>query len=86
MGILLIMGTCVLVLFIGALRGKAEWLLNIVMRSVLGCIAIYFINGALETIGINLSVGVNPITVLTSGILGFPGLAALYGIGILEIL
>lgn len=85
-GIVFILGACILALFIGAIRGKAEWLLNIVMRSVLGTIAIYFINGALESVGIVSAVGVNPITVLTSGILGFPGLVALYGIGLFNFL
>lgn len=84
--IMLILGACILALFIGALRGRAEWLLNAVMRSILGTIAIYFINGTLEKAGIVSAVGINPITVLTSGILGFPGLAALYGIGIFKFL
>ena len=59
-----------------------EKVLNFVMRAVLGTIAIYFINTALEKVGISLGVGINAATVLTSGILGFPGLLALYGIGI----
>jgi inhibitor of the pro-sigma K processing machinery len=69
------------VLIVAAMKLKAEWLMNFVMRSILGTVAIYFINGALENLGVTSSVGVNPLTVLTSGILGFPGLAALYGIG-----
>ena len=48
---------------------------------ILGIIAMYFINSALEKAGISLGVGINVFTVLTSGILGFPGLLALYGIG-----
>ena len=75
-----------LVLLIGAVRSKAEWLLNMVMRSILGTIAIYFINGVLASMGIAMSVGINAVTVLTSGILGIPGLLALYGIGLYKIL
>jgi inhibitor of the pro-sigma K processing machinery len=56
------------------------------MRSILGAIAIYFINAALGKIGISSVVGLNPLSVLTSGILGFPGLAALYGIGFCKFL
>ena len=82
MGILLIMASCGIVLLIGAVRKNIEWLLNIVMRSILGTIAIYFINGGLATMGISLGVGINPVTVLTSGILGIPGLVALYGLAI----
>lgn len=63
-----------------------EKVLNFVMRAVLGTIAIYFINTALEKVGISLGVGINAATVLTSGILGFPGLLALYGIGFYKLL
>lgn len=65
---------------------KKEWFLNLIMRSILGVIAIYFINAALAEQGISLGVGINIYTVLTSGILGFPGVAALYGIGLYKIL
>ncbi len=63
-----------------------EWLINVIMRSVLGTIAIYFINSWLGTIGFSVAVGINAFTVLTSGILGLPGLLALYGIGFYHIL
>lgn len=65
---------------------KKEWILNAVMRSIFGIIAIYFINAALAGAGISLGVGINGATVLTSGILGLPGLAALYGIGLYKFL
>lgn len=63
-----------------------EWILNILLRGILGIIAIYFVNSALAAAGLSLGVGINALTVLTSGILGFPGLLALYGIGIYKIL
>ena len=65
---------------------RKEWFLNIIMRSILGTVAMYFINSWLETAGISVSVGINAFTVLTSGILGIPGVAALYGIGFYKIL
>lgn len=85
-GTIIIIAACVVVLIVGAVKRKTEWMLNILMRGILGTIAIYFINNALSGFGIPIEVGINPITVLTSGILGFPGLAALYGIGIYKIL
>lgn len=85
-GILLIVGACVLVLLIGAVRGRMEWLLNVVMRGILGTVAMYFVNSTLASIGISLGVGINAVTVLTSGILGLPGLMALYGLGIYRLL
>ena len=63
-----------------------EKVINLVMRSILRTIAIYFVNAALEKAGISLGVGINAVTVLTSGILGFPGLLVLYGIGIYKLL
>ncbi|MCI9336365.1 MAG: Pro-sigmaK processing inhibitor BofA [Lachnospiraceae bacterium] len=63
-----------------------EKVLNLVMRGILGTIAMYFINSTLDYLGISLGVGINAATVLTSGILGFPGLLALYGIGIYKVL
>ena len=63
-----------------------EKVINLVMRSILGTIAIYFVNAALEKAGISLGVGINAVTVLTSGILGFPGIAVLYGIHFFKIL
>ena len=63
-----------------------EKIINFVMRGILGTIAIYFINMALERMGISAGVGINAATVLTSGILGFPGLMALYGIGFYKLL
>jgi len=82
MGTILLVASCVVVLLIGAIRKKIECLLNIVMRGILGTIAIHFMNMGLASMGISLGVGINVITILTTAILGIPGLLALYGIGI----
>lgn len=74
------------VLIMGVMKRRIEWLINFFMRSILGTIAIYFINNGLVSMGIDLGVGINPVTVLTSGILGLPGLAAIYGIGFYQFL
>ena len=84
MGTILLVASCVVVLLIGAVRSKMEWLLNIVMRCILGTIVMHFVNTGLAAAGISLGVGINAITILTSGILGIPGLLALYGIGIYQ--
>lgn len=77
---------CAVVLLLGVLKKRMEWILNLVMRSILGTIAIYFMNVWLDSAGISVEVGINAFTVLTSGILGFPGVLALYGIGLYKIL
>ncbi len=86
LGMFIIVATCIMVLLIGAVKKRMEWLLNIVMRSILGTVAIYFLNIALTSVGIASGVGINAVTVLTSGVLGIPGLLALYGIGIYQAL
>ena len=85
-GAVIIIVFCALVLAVGLVRKKTEWMLNILMRGILGTVAIYFINDTLVSMGVPVEVGINPVTVLTSGILGFPGIIALYGIGIYRIL
>ncbi len=85
-GMIWIGAACGIVLLIGAVRRKVEWVLNVALRSILGTVAMYFINSVLASAGISLGVGINAVTVLTSGILGFPGLVALYGIGIYRLL
>ena len=64
----------------------AEMVVNFILRAVLGTIAIYFINEFLSWQQINILIGINPLTILTSGILGFPGIAALYGINLYMLL
>lgn len=81
-----IAAACAVVLIMGVVRSRMEWLLNVLTRGVLGAVAIYFINQALALSGISLGVGLNPVTVLTSGILGLPGLAAIYAIGFYQFL
>lgn len=85
-GILLIMGICVVILLALAWRRRLEWLINLLLRGVLGAVAIYFINLAVAGQGYPALVGINPATVLTCSVLGFPGLAALYGLQIFYLL
>lgn len=81
-----ILAVCAIVLVIGAFGRKAEWIINFVLRAVLGTIGIYFFNNFLIASNISVAVGINPMTVLTSGILGFPGLVVLYGINFFKVL
>lgn len=57
-----------------------EKVINLFLRALGGAIIIYLVNFILDFRGISSGVGINIYTVLTSGILGFPGLFALYGI------
>ena len=50
------------------------------VRVILGIAMIFFVNEFLEFENISVRVGMNPLTLLTSGVLGTPGVALLYGI------
>lgn len=76
----IIVGICFLVLLIGVLRRKAEILLNIIVRMVVGLFAIYACNQFFAQMGIPVAVGMNPLSAGTVGLLGIGGFALLYGI------
>lgn len=80
--IIMILGViiCSVILLIIAFRKKSEWIINFVLRGILGTLGIYYVNIFLGMQGIACEVGINPCTVLTSAGLGFPGLILLYGI------
>lgn len=54
--------------------------LNFLIRAVVGMATIFCVNEILSYMGIDVSVGMNAVTFLTSGTLGIPGVALLYGI------
>lgn len=79
-GVFLIVGILAVVLIIGAVKNRTEWIVNFMLRGVMGMMSIYFLNLLLADILPGVRIGYNPITFVTTGILGFPGIAMLYGI------
>ncbi|MDD6307514.1 MAG: pro-sigmaK processing inhibitor BofA family protein [Clostridiales bacterium] len=73
-------GMLLLVLGIVLLKQKSQIVWNFLVRSVLGAICILFTNDFLAAQGIAVAVGLNPVSLLTVGTLGFGGFSALYGI------
>ncbi len=71
---------CALVLLLLAINKKSELLLNFVCRLVVGAVLICFGNMGVVLLGYSGGVGLNLTTLLTSGILGIWGVAALFGI------
>lgn len=59
---------------------KSSFVINFMVRAVLGMGIIFGVNKYLAYQGVSLSVGMNGLSFLTSGILGFPGVVLLYGI------
>ena len=85
-GMLLIAGTCVLVLLIGSIKNRMEWILNFGIRTVMGGIAICFINSVMQKWGIDCQAGLGPVSLLTSGTLGFSGVSLLYAVSAFHLL
>ena len=83
MGFLTIAGSCVAVLFVVLVKHKAEVIMNFCIRAVLGQIAIYSLLSSYE---IPVRAGMNFVSLLTSGILGFSGISLLYAILALRLL
>lgn len=61
-------------------------IVNFFVRVVVGIALVFFVNEFMSLQGVPVQAGINPITVLTSGILGVPGVALLYGISFYGIL
>lgn len=60
---------------------KFKWLIDLVLRACLGFAVIYLINVILSRQGMQSPVGINFYTLGVSAVLGIPGVALLYGIG-----
>lgn len=76
----IIAGICILVLAITLAKKYAQIFFNFLVRAVLGAIGILFANDFFQGQALQLSVGLNPATLLTVGILGFGGFVLLYAI------
>ncbi len=86
MGFLAIAGSCAVVLFMVLVKHKAEIFMNFCIRAVMGQIAIYGINSLLSSYEIPVRAGMNLVSFLTSGTLGFSGVSLLYAILALRLL
>ncbi len=62
------------------MKEKNYFLVNFIIRAILGLGLIFFTNQFLEYKEIALQVGLNAVSFVISGTLGVPGVALLYGI------
>ncbi len=85
-GMIAIAGICLVVLFMGIMKQKARIAAIFLSRAAMGIVGISIVNKALETQGIAVAVGINPVSALTVGSLGISGFALLYGIMFYRIL
>ena len=80
--LLWLIGAAVILFIISFIVKKTEWLINFTLRGIIGTIALYFINMGVMALGAAVTVGINIATVLTTGILGLPGIILLYGLSV----
>ena len=85
-GLAVISGVCLLVILIGILKKNAEILLNFAARVVVCFICTHFLNAFFAGHGLNVAIGVNLISVLTYGTLGFSGVSLLYAVAAVRLL
>ena len=85
-GAVMIVVMCVVILCVISLRRHAEFLLNFLLRGITGALSIVLVNEILAAQNFAAMVGINLWTVLTSAILGLPGVLLLYGIHIFKFL
>lgn len=74
------------VFFLALFIKKSSLFITFMLRGLFGAIVIYFSNLGFQKAGIAVTVTMNSASLLTSAILGFPGLLLLYGIKIYKLL
>lgn len=75
-------GGILAVIFICFILTKpVKWILKLVLNGILGGVMLLIINAVGSSIG--LSIPINPVSALVSGILGFPGVVLLVLIGLI---
>lgn len=79
-GIICLAGVCAFILLVAGWQKRRLVLKNFFLRMAVGMAIIFTVNIIMEKTGIDVIVGINPISIFTAGALGLPGVAMLYGI------
>lgn len=67
-------------------KEHSGFVINFIIRVVIGLGLIFFINEYLSYKQIEVAVGINPVSAAVSGLLGVPGVVLLYGILVYKLL
>ena len=73
---------CLVVLFLSFFKRKSHMILTLIQRGIVGFVAIIGFNRLFVSLAIDLFVGINIWTLLTSAILGIPGVCMLFCIAL----
>lgn len=68
------------------MKHRSHFWVTFIVRAILGMGVIFFANFFLKQEKIDITVGINAISILISGVLGLPGVVMLYGISAIPIL
>jgi len=72
-----------IVLIIGCVvKRRPDLIVNFMLRACLGTAGIYLLDMIFNGKGYGVIVGINGVTVMTTGFLGLPGFILLYGLAI----
>lgn len=62
------------------MKSLSDVITNFIVRMFIGIAIIFLVNQFLVSEDISVSVGINPVTAVTAGTFGVPGVCLLYGI------
>lgn len=79
-GVVIILSVCAAVCLVTYMKKKSGFLTGCLIRMITGTGLIFFANYLFQINGVALAVGIGPVSILTSAILGIPGVCLLYGI------
>lgn len=80
--LIIIVIVSVVLLLISFVKQRFDLIVNFTLRIVAGLLAIYIINLVLQSLSIDMTVGLNVLTALTVGLLGLPGFLLLYALSV----
>lgn len=63
---------------------RMQILFDFITRASVGAVCIYGVNSLLNVLGIPVVLGINWASLLCAGILGIPGVLAMYGLVVLD--
>lgn len=80
--LILIMIICIFVILYSIIKSRLDIIVNFILRIFVGTTLVYIIDLCIKYSGFNNTVGINPFTILTNGVLGLPGVMLLYLISV----
>ena len=71
---------CLVFIAVCLIRRRPDLIVDFGLRAAVGTAGIYLLDFILRWKGMDISVGVNGVSVLANGLLGLPGFLLLYGL------